>query len=449
MYFLHSFRLLFVVSVPLGSDALRLFAGNGASPSVGTATCSDANGNPKCMMTYVSHSGLGNQLFGLQRAARVAEYAGCGLVMAPVLNHGDIAYGYHTRCTEETHEADVIKAASALYPKRELRFDHLFRMRETPRLCGHFSTRMSDLSALPQLPVNCSTPDLLGGSQERFTTQLQDFIHQHNASGYYTMGSGFEVEAPGGKVPLGELFSGFSQIVQDAADVIKTRLVGEGGGGYGCIHLRAGDHGEEEWYEHLGNWVFEQSEAGGLLQTEVPDDFTDAQLRASPYGRALRMLCKEKLCLDTDGNADPDPSVTTAKITSKSPSVERTLLPLFRRTLKNLTSQPLFVMSPMPDEFLQAILKPVCTPEGSWRCVEPKDVIHPEDSARLNFPESGKMYQSLMLETAVCSQADFIYLPGAGRFVARGISTPLAKDPNRRFSTLSKLVDMLAPIVHQ
>lgn len=200
------------------------------------STHTHSAGRGQCSLAYAAHSGFGNQLRGLQRAAWVAKAAGCLVEIPPVLEHYDLEYGQKGCAKDYNHERKLWSDAFDLYKDRALQYEHVFVL--SPSLRAR-SIDVVSPDAREFLALDCR--DFKG--HETNKTHLKTLMQPNSGAGSsYAMGSGMVSLAPMLRLP--ELFTDFAPKVRAAVRVLKDHLNGQdsaSNGKYGCIHLRLDD----------------------------------------------------------------------------------------------------------------------------------------------------------------------------------------------------------------
>jgi len=421
-----------------------------------------------CSIAYVANSGFANQLLGLMNAVFVAQAAGCGLWLAPVLEHMDLAYEWPNdpagglkadTCLKGTkHEYELIRNASKLYYNRTLQIDQMLELKPNSRILGRFTSLHRDLDSLKKIPLNCSVwVNMTGGQPRLMSSFLQSVVKEGEPDEVWAMGSGYRVfykVAFQGmwRVGFRNIFQNFAAPVRRVADILSTALTqGTGTKRYACIHLRSLDPGNDinltvNQTMALASWIWRVNKGGnfepmhllkrGAMRLNQLSEPSEADDRSA----FMRQVCNDVDCVDGNGRAvfpedgptEPN-QVTLAQISNTSQPV----LPSAPQPM------PLYVMSTFKRRALNAILSPACAGRRCWTL---KDFLKhvPID---LGFPEGQKDNEELILDMAVCSRANAVYLPnnvGTPQVLVDGQVRPLTATKGLFQSTLSTILGQMA-----
>lgn len=286
-----------------------------------------------------------------------------------------------------------------------------------------------DLTRMHFLKYNCTLWDRFNadkhGELEHF---LQYQIANTDTSGQYMMGSGMKSRAP--RLSISEIFAGFAPKVVQGIDFLRKKL---NSSHYGCIHLRSGDaslhdRGNGTYDEGLKKWVEEQRNGGLLDASKISQLGFNSDL---DFNRENPNTSNDRIDIQARANQSFWDIVNGA----------------FSALTGNFESKsniPLFIMSGMPENLVLPIIKNICKGDRrSWsKCIFMKDLL-PEGLKKasgidLKIPNDQAHYEQLILEIALCSQANAIYLPSSGRVLLA--QNQIKAKRVGTFSTLSAIV---------
>lgn len=174
----------------------------------------------------------------------IAEERGCKLLMPPVLQHYELAYGSPEECHGHlAKEEAMVAAADARYKSgTHLGFNEVFKLNPDFGL-------QRDLASLTFLPHHCDLFRWMNWKADEYRRYMELYMNSTNPppeGGKFTIGSGYRAGTP--KFDVQEYFDraflDLSDGLRSAASAVQGQIAAKTGGEkgqYACLQIRNGD----------------------------------------------------------------------------------------------------------------------------------------------------------------------------------------------------------------
>jgi len=255
-----------------------------------------AAGRHNCSLAFASHSGFGNQVFAVLKAFWIAETIGCQLLIPPVLQHFELAYGRYDACYGHlAKEKQMIASADQTYKSRaHLSFGEIFELNPD------FGVQKG-LADLTFLPHHCDLLSWMKDADE-YSRYMQVYMKSTNpppppVGGSFTIGSGYNAAIPDEAwLPnFDRAFVDLSRSLKGAASALQERIASQTGarkGQYACLQVRNAD-GQTTLDRDAAAWVKD------MVQDGLPLYLMSAHSSAS-MRQAASHVCATSGCVASD-----------------------------------------------------------------------------------------------------------------------------------------------------
>jgi len=254
-----------------------------------------AGGRYNCSLAFASHSGFGNQVVAALKTLWIADELGCRLLMPPVLQHFELAYGPYATCKGHLEvEQKMVASADRTYKSRaHLGFGEVFQLNPD------FGVQ-TDLAGLTFLPHHCELLEWMGWDADTYSRYMDLYMKSTNpppppVGGSFTIGSGYNAGVELRPALFDRAFPDLSDSLKSAASALQHQIALKTGarkGRYACLQVRNED-GATRLDRDVAAWVRD------LVKGGLPLYLMSAQSAAS-MRQAASHVCATSGCVASE-----------------------------------------------------------------------------------------------------------------------------------------------------